>query len=389
MFKKILYWLESNFWKYFVFTLTSRRNYITILSIYYLTLPNTNAFEIWLYTWIWQLWSLLFGIPISYLADNIWHKKVLILTKIFMLISTIFIVIWDNFYYFLFASIFMTIWFGENILSSLFHDTLTNLWRWKEYKKLASNYKAYASLFSVFIIIWLPFLTQIDLKLPFIVTLFFDIIGLFVAILLVTPKKETKIEKPKKIFHILKENKWNSLYPVLIFSSIIAWFLSADQAFRSPYLESLWYPVIYIWFVMWLSRFVWFIVWKYIHLLEKYVSFKKMLLAEIFIFSGYYILSYFIDNPYITWLLFSLVIGYVWGRSEIYNDYFFENIEDPKYKSTLLSFKTLVKDLIQITVWISIWFVMNYSFKIGFLTLWIVLFLFLITLYSFIEIKEK
>ena len=389
MIKKLLYWLESNFWKYFVILLTSRRNYIPILSIYYLTLQNTKAFEIWIYTSAWYLGSLLFWIPMSYLADNIWHKKIIVLSKIFILISTLLIIVWDNFYYFLASSVFMSIWFTEWILSSFFHDVLTNLKKEKEYKKIASGYKAYVSLVSVFIIIWLPFLTEINIKLPFIITLFLDLIWLIVSIILITPKKETKLEeKPRNIFAIFKENKWNWLYPVIIFSSIIAWFLSADQAFRWPYLESLGYPVIYIWFVMWLSRFVWFIIWKYIHLLEKYISFKKMLFYEIFIFSGYYILSYFIKNPYIVWGIFSLVIGYVWWRSEIYNDYFFENIEDKKYKSTILSFKNLLKDLIQIVLWVSIWFVMNYSFKIWFLTLWIILLVSLSITYSFIRDKE-
>jgi MFS family permease len=391
MIKNMFYSLESNFWKYFIILLTSRRNYIPILSIYYLTIPNSQAFEIWFYSSAWFLGSLIFGIPISYLADNIGHKKIIILWRFLLFLSTLLFVIWNNFYYFFVWSLFMWLWSLDWIISSFFHDTLTNLKREKEYKKIASTYKAYVSLISVFIIIWLPFLTDINIKLPFVVTLFLDFIGLIASIMIISSKRETKInkEKTRKIFDILKENKWNWVYPIIIFSAVIAWFLSADQAFRWPYLESLWYPVIYIWFVMWLSRFVWFIVWKYIHLLEKYISFKKMLFIEIFIFSWYYILSYFIDNPYIVWLVFSLVIGYVWGRSEIYNDYFFENIEDKKYKSTVLSFKNFLKDAIQIILWISIWFIMNYSYKIWFLTLWIIIFIILITTYWFIEKNLK
>lgn len=389
MFKKLFYWLESNFWKFFIVLITERRNYITILSIYYLTLPNTQAFQVWIYTSWGYIASLILWIPMSYLADNIWHKKVIILSKIFLIISTFLIIIWDNFYYFFLASIFMSIWFAESILSAFIRDVLHELWRWREYKKIASKYKAYVSLLSVFIIIWLPFLTKIDIKLPFIITLFLDLIWFLVVLTLVSPKKEIKIEKPKKIFHIIKENKWNWLYPILIFSSIIAGFTSADQAFRGPYLESLWYPIIYIWFVMWLSRFVWFLVWKYIHIIEKYISFKKMIFIEIFMFSGYYILSYFLDNPYLVWIIFSLIIGYSWWRNEIYNDYFFENLEDKKYKSTILSIKNFLRNILQIGLWIPIGFVMWYSYKIWFLTLWIILLISLSITYSFIKIENK
>jgi hypothetical protein len=49
MFKK-LFSLEANIWKHFIILFTARRNFIPILSIYYLSLPNTKAQEIGFYT---------------------------------------------------------------------------------------------------------------------------------------------------------------------------------------------------------------------------------------------------------------------------------------------------------------------------------------------------
>lgn len=42
--------IESNLWKYFLVNLTSRRQFIPILSVYFLTLPHAQANQIGLYT---------------------------------------------------------------------------------------------------------------------------------------------------------------------------------------------------------------------------------------------------------------------------------------------------------------------------------------------------
>ena len=74
--------LESNIWKYFFYILTNRRHYITILSIYFLTLPNTTINQIGLYMGIGNLVAFLLEIPSGYFADRFGHKKTLILAKI-------------------------------------------------------------------------------------------------------------------------------------------------------------------------------------------------------------------------------------------------------------------------------------------------------------------
>jgi len=41
--------VSGNIWKYFIFQLSQRRNFIPILSIFFLTLPNTTAQQIGIY----------------------------------------------------------------------------------------------------------------------------------------------------------------------------------------------------------------------------------------------------------------------------------------------------------------------------------------------------
>ncbi len=62
--------ISSNLWKYFLIQFTNRRNFIPILSVYYLTLTNTHANEIGLYTGIGYIAALLMQIPSGYIADH-------------------------------------------------------------------------------------------------------------------------------------------------------------------------------------------------------------------------------------------------------------------------------------------------------------------------------
>jgi hypothetical protein len=55
--------LHANIWKYFIVQFTNRRNFIPILSIYYLTLPNAHANEVGLYTGIGFFAAMLMQLP--------------------------------------------------------------------------------------------------------------------------------------------------------------------------------------------------------------------------------------------------------------------------------------------------------------------------------------
>lgn len=381
--------LEANIWKHFIILFTGRRNFIPILSIYYLSLPNTKAQEIWFYTAVWYAFSLLFQIPAWIIWDKLWNKTTIIISKVCLLLSSIMYVVWDSFIYFVIWSTLMALWadaFSTWNTSAFLHDTLTNLGKEDKFKKISSSIKGQVSFLSIFFIVSLPFFTTISLVLPFEIGLIIDIIGLLVAFSLFPARWNS--EKHEKITFLnlkntIKESKGSWLFSVILFSSIIWSFLMVDNWFRWPYLTSLWYPIVYIWFVMWLSRFVWFLVWKYASRIEEFISFKKLMFLEIFIFSFYYLSASFINNPYVVWILFSLIVWYFWWRSDIYTDHIINLIPGKKYKSTILSIKWQIWWIIQIIMITLIWFLMNISYKLWFLIMWIVLFVLLMTVYLF------
>lgn len=396
MLKKIFVGLEANIRKYFFILFTWRRNFLPILSVYYLSLPDTNAQQIWFYTAIWFAISFIFQIPAWIIGDKMGNKTTIIIAKLCLLLSSLMYLIWDDFIYFVLWSTLMGLGvdaFSTWNTSMFLHDTLTALKKEHLFKKLSSSLRWWVSFLSVFFIVTLPFFTTISLDFPFKVALVIDIIWLLIALSLYPVKTTYEPHQAISFTNIkqtLQETKWTLLFPIMLFSAMIWAFLTVDSWFRMPYLTSLWYPIAYAWFVMWWSRLVRFIVWQYAHKIDAHIPFKKLLIIEIFLFSGYYMTSAWLDNPYIIGITFALVIWYFYGRSEIYTEHIINLIPGKKYKSTILSLKGQISWIIQIILMSGIGFFMNTSYKLWFLLLWSILLIWLLSVYVlFIKNNEN
>lgn len=381
-----LRWIESNIWKYFLIQFTNRRNFIPILSVYYLTLPDTHANEIWLYTGIGYLAALLMQIPSGYFADHYWQKNGLIVAKIFIILSSICYIYAWWFFMFTLGSIFMALGcnaFATGTSSSFLKWTLEKIGQWETFRVTASKISGNVALLSIIFIVTLPLFTSIDIKIPLIIWLIIDIIWLIVAFSLIPV--HTKIEKHERkwIFELIRELQWKWFFPYAMFTAIIAGFLFADNAYRSPYLIELGYPLIYIGMVMWWSRLVWWMVGRSIRTIEKYISLNKLILIELFIFPIYYIWVGYISNPWILGMVFSAIVGWFWWRNEVYTDYLIDHMPDGRYRSTVLSIRSQMENIIQIIISFGIAAIMWISYQLGFQILGIVLFISLSLVYFF------
>lgn len=167
----------------------------------------------------------------------------------------------------------------------------------------------------------------------------------------------------KSLLPIIRELQKTGFFPYAIFSSVIAGFLFTDSVYRSPYLVELGYPLIFIGFVMGGSRLVWWIVGRSIQTIEKYLPFRMFILTEIFIFPLYYATVGYITNPWILGIFFSLMVGWFWGRNEVYTDVLLNNIPDPKYRATALSIKSQFENIIQVVVSFSVAGIMGISYQ--------------------------
>ncbi|MCF7799027.1 MFS transporter [Candidatus Woesearchaeota archaeon] len=381
--------LKSNIWKFFLLILTNRRNYIPVLSIYFLTLPNATANQIGLYTGIGWLMGFLFEIPSGYFSDNFGHKKTLILAKIFMLASTLCFIFGTKLIHFIFGSSFIALGFAftSGTAGALLHNTLIGLKRDKEYASISGKNRAKASLVSAGMILLLPLLTKVSLLTPIKIYLIFDVLGILTAISLITPKMKYSAEdlEGEKIWSQLKRFKGTGFYISSIFVGLIGGFVMGMAPYKELFAISLGFPIVFVGSIMALSRIIWFVVGHNLHILKK-IPIKKLFLCEIFFFSATIILASQIKNPYIASFLLASIAGYYFGRSAIISEYFLDNfVINKRYKATMSSIKAQIGKLFESGIVFAMGFLMAISYKLGFLVWGISMLVVLLAIYPFLK----
>jgi len=384
--------MNSNIWKLLLFHITQRRNYMAILSIFFLSLPDTHAKQIGFYMGAGFLASFLLEIPSGWISDKIGHKKVLVIAKVCMILSTISFIFADSLFLFITGSILISAGnaFASGTNSAFLHNTLIELKKDKRFSKIASKQMANASLASAVLMLFLPTLTSVSLVFPLKVNLILDFVGFGVAMAFISPKQkyEAENEEPISIFENLKRWKGTGFYITSVFVGIIFGSMFAITGYREPFLQSLGFPVVLIGSVIALSRFFWFIGGHLIHKIEEKNKIKKMFSLEIIIFPAFFIMISILKNPYMAGFMFALMMGYFWSRKEIINKYYLDKFcLNKNYKATMLSIKNQIGSIFQTIFTFSIGFLMAVSYSKGFLISGIVLFCLLITSYFFMRKK--
>ena len=383
--------LKNNIWKLFIVQITQRRYYIPILSVYFLTLPDTNAVQIGLWAGAGYLAEFLFEIPSGYISDRIGHKKMLVLSKVFMILAVLSFIYGGFLIFFVLGAIFTSLSFasrsGTN--TAFLHETLVDLNREADFMKINTKIAAYSSLFSVFLLVLVPYFAKISIEMPLIIGLGLDIIGLFAVLALVNPTVVKKTDDMKSILQLLKEVKGNQfLYLAAFTSAITAFSIAGKNNFIFPYLEKLDFPIFFMGLTLGLLAIVQYLVGNNIWRFEDHINIKKVFLSDLIIFPLSFLLIAFSNNFYFISFILIIIWGYKLGREPFVDGYLLKNhIHDKSYKATMLSIKGQLTMLINFLVVFGIGFVMNYSYKIGFYVLGGTLFVVLFIIFYFIPRK--
>jgi MFS family permease len=274
-----------------------------------LTLPNTTAHQIGIYTGLGYLASFLFEIPSGYIADRFGHKKTLVIEKILMALGLVAFFMANSLPLFILGSVLMSIGFSfhSGTGSAFMHNTLTALGREKEYTRVMSKLLANVSIVSAILVALLPFTTTISIKLPLVINIVFDVIGLFVVFSLTAPPQQFAAapEKFASLIHTIHRAAKPGFYMIAIFIGILGGYMFGVGPFHVPYLEVLSLPIIYIGFVMSLSRVFWFLIGHKAHLLEEKIGVKRLLQWDIVVFPGLFFLTTLFSNPYVVGTIFA------------------------------------------------------------------------------------
>lgn len=364
--------LQSNIWKYFVYSFSQRRNFIPILSIFFLTLPDTTTKQIGIWSGIGFIASFFFEIPSSYFADRFGHKKTMVMAKILMVISTASFIFANSWIWFIVGSALLSISFAfaSGTDSAFIHNTLIESRREHEYTKLRSKLSANVSLLSVIPIILLPFFTAISIRLPLQIWLVVDIIGLIIAFSFISPRIKFEAEEDKiSVWKIAKQLRGTGFYPFSVFIGVIGGYIVAVSNFNNIYLQSIGYPVVLIGFVMGISRFIWFLIGHNIHKIEEKFGMRAIMVFEMIFFPLTVSLIVIFPNPYFVAAIICIMLGYYWGRCQMMDGYTLKHfVVNKKYKATLISIQSQIEATFQAILAFCFGSLMAISFKLGYST---------------------
>lgn len=372
--------------------LTHKRYYLTLLSIYFLTLPDATAQQIGLWAGIAYITESLFELPSGYISDRIGHRKMLIFSKVSMLLAVTVLIFATSIYSFIIAALLTSLaWASLSGTHTAFlHNTVEALGKEKEFTKINMRQQSYAALFGATLFIAVPFLVNISIRAPFMLSLFIDVVGLLIAFSLVNPPaQDYKDADPVPLWSIVGDLWRAQFFPVAIFATGIAGAILASNRFIFPYLEVLGMSVKYMGFIVAAVGVLQFAFVHFIGNKIQKISLSHIFLLDILLFVPLFIIIALTGNY---WLVAVLVIvreSYKKIRKPFLESYVLENyVNDKRYKATVLSVLGQVRILMAAVTVFAISPVMGISYEAGFIVFAVVIFVLLTTTFAYIKLNK-
>jgi len=229
--------LQKNIWKYTLLLIANKRIFAAVLGAYYLTIPNVNAAGIGIILLTGSLAGFAFEIPSGYISDKIGHKQALVISRVFILLSTILFLVANNIVFLILAGVALSTGaaFHSGTGSAFMHETLKGLGREKDYASVMGKVSSIGFAVPIVFMVLVPFLVSVSFKLPFAIALVTDLVGLFAALSLAAPsvpQEEVKEIGVTNFRQVLREGYRLIFLPSHCFRELLAVFclVSADFA---------------------------------------------------------------------------------------------------------------------------------------------------------------
>ncbi|MEK7547167.1 MAG: MFS transporter [Patescibacteria group bacterium] len=387
--------LQANVWKYTLLLISNKRVFVAILGAYYLTIPGVTPQWIGTILLAGSLAGFLFEIPSGYVSDKIGHKKALVISRALMLISTILFLVADKIIFLVLASIFMSVSnaFHSGTGSAFMHETLRGLNREKDYSRIMGKVSSIGFAVPIILMVLIPFLVSISYKIPFVISLVIDLIGLFTAISLVKPSvPQENIEEinATDFRQVMREGYHLKFFRFAVFSGIIGGMLIGVSAFRAPYQLIMEIPVIWFGVFFGIGRALASLMLAYSGKIKELTNniyhFYKL---QLVLYSILILILGTVSVPWVVVIVFIVVNAFQWGLSQADTGYLLEIIRTSKFKATLLSVCSQIDKAFMAISGFGLGFAIErLSYSLGFLYLGIAFVALLLPLYLYI-IKNK
>ncbi len=384
--------LESNIWKYTLILIANKRLFAAILSVYYLTIPDVTAQWIGMFVLIGAIIGVLFEVPSGYFSDKIGHKSALVISRVATLLSTLFFLLADSLSFLVLGTIFLSIGnaFITGTGSAFMHETLRALGREKDYTNVIGKASSISFAVPILLTVGIPFLVPISYKIPFLLALVFDLVGVWAACTLVRPNvPQERIDEidVKRFRDVINDGVQKNFFRYALFSGIIFGTLWTTGIFRGPYQESLGILVIWFGVLHGIGRAGASLLLAYSgklrHVIGGIHQFQSM---QIVVYGVLYTVLAICTTWWIVASVFIIFNAFQWGMSKVEEGYLLDIVATSNFKATLLSLKALIGELCTGLAGLSMGALVGlYGFKTGYLILGLVSISALILLHVYIE----
>ncbi len=386
--------LEDNIWKYAIQLITNKRIFVSILSIYYLTIPDVTIQGIGFIIAIGTFFSFIFEIPSGYMSDKIGHKQTLVLSNFLLLLSSIVFYFSNSYLFLIIASIFWNVGnaFSSGTGTAFMHETITALGRDNEYVKIMGKIRSVGFALPAIISMLIPFLVVYGYKVPFLVAIVIDAIGLVSAMSLVAPKvKKERVEAlevgPNNFRRAFREIKHYNLLPGMIFSSLVTSYVFAFGQYRGPYQATVGIAVIWFGILQGSGRILASIMLWFSGKLHTKISQQNVRLLKVILFAFLAVPLFLVSNKLVVAGCFLLINALFYGLNGLSGGTY-KKLKNSSLKATVLSIGSQIKNIFTIIVVPFLGFLIT---KVGYKNafgIFLILYFF-IALYIHIKIKNS
>ncbi len=387
--------LQSNIWKYTLAAIANKRIYVAITGAYFLTIEDVTAKIIGIILLSGSLAGFLFEIPSGYVSDKMGHKQALIISRVLLLMSTLFFLWGGHITFLILGSVFLSMGtaFSSGTGSAFMHETLKGLNREKDYSAVMGKIGAIGFSVPIILTALVPFLVNISYKIPFLIMLVLDIIGICTVLSLVSPNvtpEHVEEVRASNFKQVMKEGWKLNFFTVAWMSGIISGLLLTIGGFRAPYQVFLEIPVIWFGIFVGVGRGLASLMMAYSNRIKKHFTFlsfyRFQYLVQIILIISLGLIG---DGRYAVIALIC-ISAFQWGLSKIDEGYQLEVLSSSKFKATLLSVGSQMENIVAAISGVGLGFLIDhFSYQLAFLYIGLAAFVILTGIYLHMVRKYK
>ncbi len=305
-----------------------------------------NMAKVMLLQSIYSIFIVAFQFPTGYFADVYGRKMSIFLGNLLYFLGIFVYSIGHNFFQFVIAEILLAIGFSffSGADSALVYESLMELKREKEYKKVLGNLMFYGSTAAIIGTAIGGFIGKINLRLTLYAMLPFLFISILISLPLKEPKKK-KRSKHERFFHDLKNTMKNkNVLFILIYFSLFGTLISGVLWFYQPYFKLCGIDVAYFGIIFAMFNIIQGLSYKYAHVIDEKINIEILLILMPIILS----ISYFLMSRFIFYFsfIFAFLQQFLRGSSEVILSDYLNKLVSSEIRASVLSVKNMLYRLL-------------------------------------------